>query len=229
MTTDESSPARSTHPWLAIDLDVYERHMGDPRVRQRQLLHDITGAQLADHPARAVAVLGVAGGNGLDLIDPDTIDAVYGFDVNADYLAACDTRYREVFGDRLHLVVGPIDPSTVIARVDLVIANLIVEYLGVAEFAAFLAINATSIGVLSCVIQRDADRGFVSSSDDSSAFDVLASVSSSIDPEALTAATTAIGFEALGRSEHPLPNGKALVRLDFAGPGGPSTPAVSPR
>jgi hypothetical protein len=98
-------------PWRGIDLDAYEQHMGDPRVGQLQRLHDITGEQLAAYPSGAIGVLGIAGGNELDLIDPETTDAVYGYDINPDYLAACETRYRDAFGDRLHLIETRINRS----------------------------------------------------------------------------------------------------------------------
>ena len=110
--------------------------MGDPRVGQLQRLHDIIKEQLAAYPSRAIGVLGIAGGNGLDLIDPETTDAVYGYDVNPDYLAACEARYRDDFGDRLHLIETRIDRSVTIERVDLLIANLIIEYVGIDEFVA---------------------------------------------------------------------------------------------
>lgn len=103
----------------------------------------------------------------------------------------------------------------IIERVDLLIANLIIEYVGIDEFVAFVAANARSIGVLSCVIQRNDAEGFVSSTGYASSFDVLASVSSDIDPERLTSAMSDGGFVALGRYEYPLPNGKALVQLAF--------------
>jgi hypothetical protein len=212
------------HPWRGIDLDVYEQHMGDPRVGQLQRLHDITEEQLAAYPSRAIGVLGIAGGNGLDLIDPETTDAVYGYDVNPDYLAACEARYRDDFGDRLHLIETRIDRSVTIERVDLLIANLIIEYVGIDEFVAFAAANARSIGVLSCVIQRNDAEGFVSSTDYASSFDALASVSSDIDPETLTSAMSDVGFVALERHEYPLPNGKALVREDFRVTPRPSCP-----
>jgi hypothetical protein len=112
---------------------------------------------------------------------------VYGYDINPDYLAACETRYGDEFGDRLHLIEMRIDGSVRIERVDLLIANLIIEYVGIAEFVAFAAANSRSIGVLSCVIQRNDAEGFVSSTDYSSSFDALASVSSDIDPETLNA------------------------------------------
>jgi hypothetical protein len=123
-----------------------------------------------------------------------------------DYLAACEARYREDFGGRLHLIETRIDRSVTIERVDLLIANLIIEYVGLDEFVAFAAANARSMGVLSCVIQRNNGEGFVSSTDHASSFDALASVSSDIDPETLTSAMLDGGFVALGRCEYPLPN-----------------------
>ncbi|MGW6202446.1 class I SAM-dependent methyltransferase [Streptomyces sp. NPDC055089] len=215
MTAPDRRRNSPEHPWCGIDLDVYERHMEDPRVGQLQQLRDITGQQLAAHPFRTVGILGVAGGNGLDLIDPRTTQAVYGYDINPDYLHACEARHRASLGDRLHLIETSIDRSVRIERVDLVIANLIIEYVGTQEFAAFAAVNAPSIGVLSCVIQRNDKAGFVSATDHSASFDALASVSSDIDPDTLTSAMEDAGFEALNRREYPLPNGKALVRQDF--------------
>jgi hypothetical protein len=153
------------HPWREIDLDVYERHMSDARVGQLQRLHDITAEQLTCYPSRTIGVLGIAGGNGLDLVDPETTDAVYGYDINPGYLAACETRYRKALEDRLHLIETSIDRSLRIEPVDLLIANLIIEYIGTEEFVAFVAANAGSIGVLSCVTQRNDAAAFVSTTD----------------------------------------------------------------
>ena len=61
------------HPWRDIGLEVYESHMSDDAVGQLQRLHEITRAQLADNPAHTIGILGIAGGNGLDLVDPDTV------------------------------------------------------------------------------------------------------------------------------------------------------------
>ena len=159
----DSSAGAPDHPWCGIDLEVYERHMSDARVGQLQRLREITAEQLRAYPARTVGVLGVAGGNGLDVIDAEQTAAVYGWDINPDYLAMCDARYRDRFGDRMHLIEASISRAMRIEAVELLIANLIVEYVGVDEFAAFVGANATSIGVLSCVIQRNDGAGFVSS------------------------------------------------------------------
>jgi len=215
VTASDGRGGKPEHPWRGIDLDVYERHMSDAQVGQLQRLHDITEEQLAAYPARAIGLLGVAGGNGLDLINPRTTDAVFGYDINADYLDACEARYRDDLGDRLHLIETRIDRTLTIGGVDLLIANLIIEYVGVEEFVAFAAANASSIGVLSCVIQRNDAASFVSSTDYSASFDALASVSSDVDPATLNSAMSGAGFVALGRWEYSLPNGKTLIRQDF--------------
>ena len=203
------------HPWRGIDLDVYERHMSDPRVGQLPRLHTITAEQVGSYPGRAISILGVAGGNGLDAIDPLAVDTVHGYDINPDYLAACETRYRPRFGERLHLVEATVDRTLILEPADLVIANLIIEYVGVAEFAAFASVNAPVIGTLSCVIQSSDAQNFVSATPYSASFDGLASVSSDVDPRALTSAMAEAGFQLLHISEHPWPDGKTLVRLDF--------------
>ncbi|MFJ6535109.1 hypothetical protein ACIQH5_02675 [Paenarthrobacter sp. NPDC091711] len=207
--------AGNEHPWRDIDLDVYERHMSDSRVGQLQQLNLITRDQLAAYPAASVGVLGVAGGNGLDLIDPGTIDAVFGYDINAEYLAVCQLRYGPVFGDKLHLIEASVEGSLAIDRVDLLIANLIIEYVGVDGFAAFAATNAGVIGVMSCVTQSNHAAGFVSTTDYASAFDGLGSISTDVDPEDLNTAMLDAGFLALGRIAYPLPNGKTFIRQDY--------------
>jgi hypothetical protein len=215
MTSAGPHEEGSAHPWRAIDLDVYEAHMGDPSVGQLECLRDITREQLATYPCAAVGVLGVAAGNGLDLIDPQTTHAVYGYDINRVYLDACATRYRGALGDRLHLIETSINRSLRIERVDLLIANLIIEYIGAAEFIAFAVANSPSIGVLSCVVQRSESEGFVSSTNYAPAFAALASVSSDIDPDGLRSSLCDSGFEAIDRCQYPLPNGKILIREDF--------------
>ncbi len=70
-------------------------------------------------------------------------------------------------------------------------------------------------GVLSCMIQRNDEEGFVSSTEDASAFDALATLAADIEPEALAGLLSDAGFEAVGSFEYSLPNGKTLVRQDF--------------
>ena len=54
------------NPWLTLPLDDYEGHMGSADVNQLAPLADLFGEALAHLRPRSVAVLGVAGGNGLE-------------------------------------------------------------------------------------------------------------------------------------------------------------------
>ncbi|WP_244946365.1 hypothetical protein [Microbacterium saccharophilum] len=190
--------------------------MSDPDVGQLAALLGITAAQLRDHPSRRVGIRGIAAGNGLDALDETEVDSVSGYDINADYLEACRSRYEARFGDRMHLIECSIDRSLAITPTDLLIANLLIEYIGIDEFAAFVAANTTAIGVPSCVTQRNGEVGVVSKTKYSSAFVGLESIASEVDPDALAAALSAVGWFEVSRSEHPLPNGKVLTRQDFA-------------
>ena len=203
------------HPWRDIGLEVYESHMSDDAVGQLQRLHEITRAQLADNPAHTIGILGIAGGNGLDLVDPDTVDSVYGYDINPDYLKACRARYDDLLGERLHLTECSIDRTLRIPPVDLLIANLIIEYVGLGEFVAFVAANSLAIGVLSCVTQQNGTAGIVSTTQHSSSFDGLESIASEIRPAALQAALSTHGWTCTVSITHVLPNDKTLTRQDF--------------
>ena len=57
-----------SHPWLEIPIADYEAHMALPSVGQAQLLSDALRRTVAEFRPRSLAVLGVAGGNGLESV-----------------------------------------------------------------------------------------------------------------------------------------------------------------
>jgi hypothetical protein len=69
---------------------------------------------------------------------------------------------------------------------------------------------------VSCVIQINVDEEqWVSESPYLHAFDRLDEVHHQMEEKALTAAMDEIGYSLILKETYPLPNGKALVRLDF--------------
>ena len=54
------------NPWEEISLDDYEKHMSLNSVMQLQTMNSIMKDQLEDYPVETAAVLGLAGGNGLE-------------------------------------------------------------------------------------------------------------------------------------------------------------------
>lgn len=82
------------NPWTEIDLSDYENHMSLESVRQLQTMSTIMKTQFYKYPIETVIVLGIAGGNGLEHIDPGKFKKVYGIDINSEYLKECEARYK---------------------------------------------------------------------------------------------------------------------------------------
>lgn len=86
------------HPWEDISLNDYEKHMSLDSVFQLQTMNEMMKEQFFTYPAKSVIILGVAGGNGLEHIDAQAIEKVYGVDINKSYLKACSNRFPELQG-----------------------------------------------------------------------------------------------------------------------------------
>ena len=205
------------NPWLEISLSDYENHMSLASVRQLQALDQAMGQQLTQYPVTSAVILGVAGGNGLEHIDPAKYDRVYGVDVNPAYLAETEKRYASLKGTLECLCLDITAEAERLPRTQLLIADLLIEYVG---YDAFLrAVAAVEPEYVSCLIQINEGGGFVSDSPYLHAFDGLERVYHHVDEAGLTAALTGAGFGLTDREEYPLPNGKKLLRLDYAADG----------
>ncbi len=201
------------HPWEKISLTDYEAHMSLDEVFQLQQLSEILCAQLSDYPVTTAAILGIAGGNGLEHVSATGLKTVYGVDINAEYLAACRERYAQL-GDRLQLVRCDLSqPDACLPGAELIIANLFIEYIGRNRFTSHIA-NARPRYV-SCVIQQNLGEQFVSQSPYTHVFDEIGALHSDIDEHALSAAMQQIGYDCVLRATIPLPNAKQFVRLDY--------------
>lgn len=76
----------TNNPWETIRLSDYENHMKLHTVRQLQTLNEMIREQLSAWPVQSVMILGIAGGNGLEHVSREKYRAVYGVDVNGEYL-----------------------------------------------------------------------------------------------------------------------------------------------
>ena len=93
------------NPWLDLAHEDYEGHMGHVDVRQLETLSRVFGEQLslvADREKPAVAVLGIAGGNGLEHVVAGRYGTVVGLDINGEYLEICHARYGRLSELTLH-------------------------------------------------------------------------------------------------------------------------------
>lgn len=201
------------NPWIKIKLSDYENHMKLDSVMQLQTMNQMMKTQFNSYNVKSAVVLGVAGGNGLEHIDPNKYSVVYGVDINNDYLAETKKRYSELKPTLKCLCIDLINDTEKLPCAEFVIANLLIEYIGYDCFKkAVLKINPAYV---SCIIQINTDDSFVSDSPYLHSFDKLEQVHHQMEVSKLVSAMEDIRYRQISILEKDLPNGKKLVQLDF--------------
>ena len=202
------------NPWEEIKLDDYENHMSLDSVKQLQTMNMIMKSQFSDYPVDSVMVFGIAGGNGLEHVDRNKYRTVYGVDINEEYLHVVEQRYADLSDMLKCMKIDLINESDKLPHAGLVIANLLIEYIGYDVFKNAV-VNADPEYV-SCVIQINTDtKQWVSDSPYLHSFDRLDEVHHQMEESALDAAMNEIKYTKILSHKEPLPNGKALLRLDY--------------
>lgn len=201
------------NPWEEIKLDDYENHMSLDSVYQLQVLNQMMKEQFAAYDTKSVMILGIAGGNGLEHIDTNKIQKVYGVDVNQSFLTECVNRYGSL-GEIFEPVCADLLAGDLqLPQSDLLVANLLVEYIGYECFQKVA--KRVNPKYVSCIIQINTGSSFVSDSPYLHAFDCLETVHHPMEEAALTECMSEVGYQNTERMETDLPNGKKFVRLDF--------------
>ncbi len=202
------------NPWEEISLDDYENHMSLDSVKQLQAMNKIMKEQFEAYPASTAMVLGVAGGNGLEHIRRDKYQTVYGVDINGDYLRTVSERYADLSDVLKCLKIDLIYETDKLPEAQLLIANLLIEYIGYDVFQR--VIRKVNPEYVSCVIQINTDdKQWVSDSPYLHAFDRLDEVHHQMDGNLLSTKLMEIGYKEILQKRTALPNGKALLRMDF--------------
>lgn len=200
------------NPWLHVPLDDYEGHMQLASVAQLSALSDLFREALARVQPGSAAVLGIAGGNGLEHIDPAVTTRVVGLDVNPGYLDATRTRHAGLPGLELHqvdLAAAAVDVVG-LAPVDLVHAAMVFEHAGLGLCLDNALALCAPGGCLSVVLQLP------SASDAAvapSPFTSMASLKdhfSLVDPQEFATLMAERGLVLTHTSTRALPSGKAF-------------------
>ena len=203
------------NPWEEIKLEDYENHMKLDSVMQLQTMNSLMKEQFEPYPVSTAMVLGIAGGNGLEHVSPDKYETVYGVDINEDYLRVVSERYKDLAGVLKCLCIDLTKDADKLHHAELVIANLLIEYIGYDAFKN--AISKIDPKYVSCVIQINTDENqWVSDSPYLHAFDRLDEVHHQMEENALSEAMSDTGYSLIFQDRKDLPNGKALVRLDYS-------------
>lgn len=203
-----------SNPWEKIDLEDYERHMCLDSVYQLQTLCEMMKEQFYSYDMKTIMILGVAGGNGLEHINADVFEKVYGVDVNQKYLEACRKRYAELNDVFEAIHADLLCDNLQLPSAELLVANLLIEYIGYECFQRVVEIVKPK--QISCIIQINTGDSFVSDSPYLHAFDSLNEVHHQMEEKELISSLQDIGYKQELIKEQALPNGKKFVRLDFA-------------
>jgi hypothetical protein len=204
-----------SNPWLDVPLADYEGHMNSAEVRQLAALADLFAEALTVCRPASVAILGIAGGNGLDRIDTGVTRRIVGIDINPTYLDAVRQRYTRLRGLELecaNLSVGRLD----LQPAQLIHAALVFEHAGV----DLCLENALSLvgpgGALSVVLQLPSESEAAVSPTPFRSIQNLKSHFSLIDPEWLSTTLAQHHFRPIHQAHRSLPAAKAFWMGIFA-------------
>ena len=196
-------------PWLRVTLDDYEGHMSAAGVGQLAPLADLFADALTFCRPESIAIAGIAGGNGLQHIDPRTTNRVLGIDINGEYLAAVKRRYPALKQLELHqLDMAKGRPH--LGPVDLVHVALLFEHTGLSpcleNCLSLVAPGGHFVSVLqlpSAMQDAVANTGF-------SSIQNLKEHFALIDPATFSLTLQNHGFYQVQEKHRALPAGKAL-------------------
>lgn len=201
------------NPWEDIPLTDYENHMKLDSVMQLQAMNEMMKEQFDTYSIPIVMIFGIAGGNGLEHIQKDKFEKVYGIDINSSYLQSVKQRYSNLDGLLECLCINLINEADKLPKADLVIANLLIEYIGYECFQN--AIRQVSPKYVSCIIQINMEDNWLSDSPYLHVFDGLDQIHHQMEAQALEKSMSEIDYHAIRTLDHMLPNGKKLVQIDF--------------
>jgi hypothetical protein len=138
---------------------------------------------------------------------------VYGVDVNAAYIKEVVRRYSELNDILECLCINLIDEADELPHADMIVANLLIEYIGYECFQKVVC--QVKPKYVSCIIQINTEDGWVSDSPYLHVFDALEQVHHQMEEHALVSAMHESDYREIKTLEHMLPNGKKLVQIDF--------------
>jgi len=202
-------------PWQEIPLLDYEAHMSLPSIGQARMLADQLAQLIERHTPSSVAIIGCAGGNGLERIDSTRVKRVVAVDINPEFIAAAKLRYA----DRLvNLDFRCADVQSELLRfdpVELIYAALVFEYVDILATFATLKRNLRPGGTVAALLQLPhSDQHAVSDSPYRS-LSKLIPVLKLVQPYELCSQAMTVGFTVGSSDRIDLPSGRKFWLQTF--------------
>lgn len=190
--------------------------MAHPGVGQAAVLADLLEQALLRRAPASIAIIGCAGGNGFERINPEVTTKVVGVDLNPQYLHAARARHARRLPN-LELICADVQSQSLnYGPVDFTYAALLFEYVDVSSALKTLQRTTRPGGTLTAVLQLPhAAMPSVSPSPYRSLED-LSSHLSLVSPEDLRSAALSIGFTPGMAATADLASGKQFHVQDFS-------------
>jgi hypothetical protein len=225
------------NPWTDVSLDDYERHMAFPAVGQAVMLSRELGHAIASVKPSSLALLGCAGGNGLDQMGVRNLARVVCLDINPNFVRQLEARYSR-FVAGLECYVGEVESFRPDFSVDLVFVGLVFEYTRLGESIAAVAHLVRDGGEVFSVSQLPGKAiATVTPSPYAEALGVVAGFFRYVDPRELANLAAKNGLALLEERTITLDSGKSFACLRMkkgpnqavqGTPGKVSSPATEP-
>jgi phospholipid N-methyltransferase len=201
------------NPWTTVSLHDYEGHMAFPAVGQAAMLADELGRAITEQQPLSVALLGCAGGNGLDQLKSRQLRQVVCLDINADFIRQLEARYSGTIPG-LECHVGEVESFRPGFTVDLIFAGLIFEYTRLDEAIVSVAQLVRDGGEVVAILQLPAMTiATVTPSPYAEALGDIAGFFRYVDPPKLASLAAASGLALVEQRTLTLESGKSFVFL----------------
>jgi SAM-dependent methyltransferase len=203
------------NPWFDIPLFDYEGHMALPEIGQAKLLGDVFDESLRRYLPKSVAVIGCAGGNGFERIDPGITSRVVGVDFNTDYLRQTGQRFDGSFRT-LELIQANIEFDRLACLpVGLMYAALVLEYVDVAKALPHLRAALAEEGILITVVQLPSPALPAVSASPYPSLQALEPILNWVEPATLRAQADRNGLSEIASRTHVSAGGKHFQEQNF--------------
>ncbi len=203
------------NPWLNIPLDDYEGHMSHSAVGQAQMIADQLDGAIARWAPKSLAVIGCAGGNGLERIAAGTVERIVAVDVNPHYIERTRVRYAQRLRGLDVICADVQSESLKYGYVDLTYAALLFEYVDVRSTLKTLKRNSRPHALLTTVLQLPHSSIQAVSPSPYKSLGCLASVMTLVAPETLRHAAVDVGFSTVDALTIELTSGKKFCVQTF--------------
>lgn len=203
--------------WENLDLFVYQNHSKD--INEYQKLNQIMKAQFRAYNFKSIAVWGAGDGNGLEYLSCKRFKHIYAIDINDGFLEECKSKNSNL----KCLEVKKLDLSNTfvdLPQVNMVVANLLIEYLGVDTFISQiknqLISNESSnkpLKIISCVFENK-NKAINTTSRYNYEFKDIANLWKKVDELGLIVKFSTLGYDLILKEIYTIDN-REYIRLDF--------------